>query len=443
MTTTHIPRADIDRVREHADIAAIIGEHVTLQPGSSGTLRGLCPFHDEQTPSFTVTASRGRFHCFGCGTGGDVFEFLMQVQHTPFLATVEAVAARQGIPLTRTSSRSEHGPSRSRLAAVNAAAATFFAAQLDTADAAPARAFLQERGLVEVAARFGVGYAPASFDALRTHLTGEGFTVPELIAAGVCAQGSRGAYDRFRGRLMFPIRDLTGVTIGFGARRLSDADQGPKYLNTPETELYSKSATLYGIDSARGSILSRQQVVMVEGYTDVLACHAAGVTNAIATCGTAATDGHARTVRTLLTDRDSGAAAAASEMVFLFDADTAGQRATGTAADTFDGVAVCASVVVAPGGADPCEVRQQHGDDGLRTLIGGRRSLTEFRLRGVLAAHNLDSIEGTIAALRAAGPVLAAVADPLVRDGYVRKVAACLHVDSVDVRTVVTAAAAA
>src|SRR5690606_12939794 len=303
-----IRRSDIDEVRSRVNIADIIGDHVTLKSAGVGSLKGLCPFHEERSPSFHVRPGVGRYHCFGCGEDGDVFTFLQRMDHVSFQEAVERMAARAGIELHYEDGGAasvDHG-NRARLLAANAAAEQYFRAQLAEPAAQPARDFLGGRGFDQAAAeRFGVGYAPKSFDAPQTALTARGFTLEELPGAGLLSTGERGnSYDRFRGRVVWPIRDVTGQTVGFGARKLFDDDQGPKYLNTPETLVFHKSQVLYGLDLARREIAKGKQVVIVEGYTDVMACHLAGVTTAVATCGTAFGVEHIKVVRRVLGDHD-------------------------------------------------------------------------------------------------------------------------------------------
>ena len=321
-----ILQADVDEVKSRTNIADIVGERVSLKSAGVGSMKGLCPFHDEKSPSFHVRPQVGYYHCFGCGASGDVYSFLREMDPVSFTEAVERLAARVGYTLHY----EDGGPApetsgRSRLYAANTAAAEFFRGQLLSAEAESARAFLGQRGFdAGAAAHFGVGYAPRGWDGMLKALTAQGFSRDELTAAGLVSAGQRGVYDRFRGRVVWPIRDVTGQTIGFGARKLYDDDQGPKYLNTPETPIYKKAQVLYGLDLAKRDI-SRgdpKRVVVVEGYTDVMACHLAGVTTAIATCGTAFGAEHIKLLRRVMGD-DS----AAGEVVFTFDGDEAGQKA--------------------------------------------------------------------------------------------------------------------
>ena len=283
-----IRRSDIDELRSRISIVDVVGEHVTLKTAGVGSMKGLCPFHDERTPSFHVRPAVGRYHCFGCGEDGDVFQFVMAMDHTSFAETVERFAAQLGYTLHYEDGKPQEETSgRLRLLEASRAAEAFFQEQLLTPAAALGQQFLGERGFdLAAAQRFGVGFAPASFEALKRHLRGKGFTEAELLSAGLLSEGQRGSYDRFRGRLIWPIRDVAGATVGFGARRLSDDDKGPKYLNSPETPIFRKSQVLYGLDLAKRDIAKGHEAVVVEGYTDVKACHLAGVTTAVATCST-------------------------------------------------------------------------------------------------------------------------------------------------------------
>jgi len=442
-----IRRSDIDEVRSRVNIADIVGDYVTLKSAGVGSLKGLCPFHEERSPSFHVRPGVGRYHCFGCGEDGDVFTFLQRMDHVSFQEAVERMAARVGIELHYEdggTAASDHG-NRARLLAANAAAEQFFRAQLAEPGAQPGRDFLGGRGFDQAAAeRFGVGYAPKSFDALKNALTKQGFTLEELTAAGLLSTGERGnTYDRFRGRVIWPIRDVTGQTVGFGARKLFDDDQGPKYLNTPETLVFHKSQVLYGLDLARRDVAKQKQVVIVEGYTDVMACHLAGVTTAVATCGTAFGVDHIKVVRRVLGDHDNAAVSQTGEVVFTFDPDEAGQRAASRAFAEEQRFAAQTFVAVAPGGLDPCDLRIHRGDAAVRTLISERKPMFEFMIRRSLAGHDLETVEGRVAALRAGAPVVAGIRDPALRGGYVRNLAGWLGMDPGEVSRAVASAAKA
>ncbi len=437
-----ILRNDIDEVRSRVNIADVVSDYVSLKGAGIGSMKGLCPFHDERSPSFHVRPQVGRYHCFGCGEDGDVFSFIQKMDHTSFQEAVERMAARINFTLHYEdgAQASDHG-NRARLLAANEAAREFFTEHLTAADADPGRRFLGERGFdPEAATRFGVGFAPKSFDSLRSHLKGRGFSEEELLTSGLLSQGDRNVYDRFRGRLIWPIRDVTGSTIGFGARRLLDDDKGPKYLNTPETPVYHKSQVLYGLDLARRDISKDKRVVIVEGYTDVMACHLAGVTTAVATCGTSFGVDHIKVLRPMLGDSRGSDVSAAGEVVFTFDPDEAGQRAASRAFAEEQRFAAQTYVAVAPDGLDPCDLRLGRGDDAVRRLIEGKRPMFEFMIKRTLEGHDLETVEGRVAALRASAPVLAGIRDASMTQGYVRQLAGWLGVDPPDVQSAVDSA---
>jgi DNA primase len=430
-----IKRGDIDEVRQRVNIADVVGDYVTLKSAGVGSMKGLCPFHDERSPSFHVRPQAGFYHCFGCGEGGDAYSFLQKIDHLSFQEAVERLAERVGYQLTyEDGSGGAPAGNRARLYAANQAAEKFFREHLGKPEAELGRTFLGERGFDALAAeRFGVGYAPASYDALSKHLVAAGFTIQELLDAGLVSQGDRGVYDRFRGRLVWPIRDVTGQTIGFGARKLREDDQGPKYLNTPETAVYHKSRVLYGLDLAKRDIAKQRQVVIVEGYTDVMACHLAGITTAVATCGTAFGGDHVTVVRRVLGDSDDPAQATKGEVIFTFDPDEAGQKAASRAFAEESRFAAQTFVAVPPEGLDPCDVRITKGDEALREVIAHRRPMYEFMIKQVMNQCDLNTVEGRTLALRAAAPVVSKIRDRVIRDGYARELAGWLGMNPDDV----------
>ncbi|CAN5480450.1 DNA primase [soil metagenome] len=441
-----IRRSDIDEVRSRVNVADVVGDFVTLKSAGGGSLKGLCPFHDERTPSFHVRPQVGFYHCFGCGEGGDVFTFLQKMDHVTFQEAVERMAARIGYELHYEDGgqASDHG-NRARLLAANAAAELFFRSQLATPAAQVGRDFLGARGFDQAAAdQFGIGFAPKSFDALANALKAQGFTELELTTAGLLSTGDRGnSYDRFRGRLIWPIRDTTGQTVGFGARKLLDdeQDKGPKYLNTPETPIYHKSQVLYGLDLARRDIAKSKQVVVVEGYTDVMACHLAGVTTAVATCGTSFGVDHIKIIRRVLGDVDNANTSGLGQVIFTFDPDEAGQKAASRAFEEEQRFAAQTFVAVGPDGLDPCDLRLERGDDAVRGLIADRKPMFEFMIRRRLAGHDLETVEGRVTALRASAPVVAEIRDGSLMDGYVGRLAGWLGMDIGEVRAAVKRAA--
>ncbi|CAN7277131.1 DNA primase [Arthrobacter sp. LjRoot78] len=436
-----IKREDIDEVRQRTDIKEVVDGYVTLKGAGLGSFKGLCPFHDERSPSFTVRPQVGRYHCFGCGEDGDVISFVQKLDHTSFHEAVEKLAARIGFELRYedggTGPNREEVGKRQRLLDAHKVADEFFRAQLLTPGAAEGRNFLHGRGFDRAASeQFGVGYAPQGWDALLKHLRGRGYTDAELKLTGMFSEGNRGIYDRFRGRLIWPIRDIAGDTIGFGARKLYEDDQGPKYLNTPETTLYKKSQVLYGIDLAKRNIAKDRQLVVVEGYTDVMACHLSGITTAVATCGTAFGADHIKIARRLLSDDGTG-----GEVIFTFDGDAAGQKAALRAFEEDQRFVAQTYVAVEPTGADPCDLRQSRGDSAVRDLISSRRPLFEFAIRATLKRHNLDTVEGRIAALRESAPVVAQIRDAGIRPGYARELSGWLGMPVEEVSRAVAVAA--
>ncbi|MFG3686639.1 DNA primase [Micromonospora sp. NPDC047740] len=436
---------DIALVRERTSIAEVISDTVTLKSAGGGNLKGLCPFHDEKSPSFNVSPARNVWYCFGCGAGGDAIKFLMDAEHLSFVESVERLADRAGLQLryveddrSAPRNRSQQGQ-RQRLVAAHAAAVDFYRAQLSTAGARPAREFLARRGFDRAAAeRYGCGFAPDAWDLLTKHLRQQGFTHDELVTAGLSRPARSGSLiDRFRRRLLWPIRDLTGDVIGFGARKLFDDDDGPKYLNTPETPIYKKSHVLYGIDQAKREIAKQGKVVVVEGYTDVMACHLAGVSTAVATCGTAFGADHIGVLRRLLLDTD----AVAGEIIFTFDGDAAGQKAALRAFEDDQRFVGRTFIAVSPDNMDPCELRLAKGDLAVRDLVARREPLVDFALRHVINRYDLDTVDGRVEAMRRAAPLVAKIKDREKRPEYVRKLAGDLGMEIEPVqRAVLTAA---
>jgi len=425
-----ITDADKERVREANRIDQVVGQYVTLKSAGGDNLKGLCPFHDEKTASFQVSPSRGTYHCFGCGQGGDVFSFIANYEHLDFLEAVQRLADRVGIALTMVeggSSTAVERGSRSRLIAANKAAAAFYAAQLATEGAEPARQFLAQRGFDdEAAATFGCGYAPSGWDQLFKALSGQGFSVVELDRAGLISKGQRGPIDRFHRRLLWAIHDAAGDVVGFGARRIYDDDRlEAKYINTSETPLYKKSQMLYGLDLAKKEIARQRQVVVVEGYTDVMAMHLAGVTTAVASCGTAFGDEHISVLRRYLADNDI----IRGEVVYTFDGDSAGQKAALKAYDSDQKFAANTFVAVAPDGMDPCELRQARGDGAIRELVAGRQPLFAFAIKSTLDGFDLNTAEGRVAAAAAAIPMVARIKQPELRNEYALQLAGWLGAD--------------
>ncbi|MFI2473319.1 DNA primase [Nocardia xishanensis] len=431
-----LPDRDIAAIRERVRIEDVVGEYVALKRAGADSMKGLCPFHDEKSPSFHVRPNHGLFHCFGCGEGGDVYKFLQKIEHIGFVESVEQMADRIGYQINYegggTSVQRDRG-TRARLVAANAAAHEFYMARLREPEAEAARKFLTDRNFDGNAAlQFGCGYAPDGWDALTKYLLRKGFDFKELEAAGLSKQGKRGPIDRFHRRLLWPIRNLGGEVIGFGARKLFDDDTMPgKYVNTPETLLYKKSQVLFGLDHAKREIAKGRQAVVVEGYTDVMAMHLAGVKTAVASCGTAFGDEHMAILRRLLMDDNFWR----GEIIYTFDGDAAGQAAALKAFAGDQKLAGQTYIAVAPDGQDPCELRQRSGDGAVRDLIARRTPLYEFVIRGLLAEHNLDTVEGQVEALRRAVPVVAQIKDNATRKAYATRLAGWVGWD--DIQTVV------
>jgi DNA primase len=436
-----ISEADRERVRDASRIEQVVGEYVALRNAGGGNLKGLCPFHDEKTPSFQVSPARGYYHCFGCGQGGDVFAFLQEIEHLTFVETVQRLAERANITLTvmegGSSTRSDRG-TRPRLLAANKAAAEFYAAQLTTDQAETARTFLADRGFdLAAAAHFSCGYAPDGWDRLVKALTGQGFTLDELYRAGLARQGQRGPIDQFHRRLLWAIRDAAGDVVGFGARRLFDDDRlEAKYVNTSETALYKKSQVLFGLDLAKRDISRQRRAVVVEGYTDVMAMHLAGVTTAVASCGTAFGDEHISVLRRYLLDTQTsfGTERVRGEVVYTFDGDSAGQKAALKAFDSDQKFAANTYVAIAPAGMDPCELRQAKGDEAVKALVENRTPLFAFAITTTLKEYDLDTAEGRVAATNAAIPQVARIKEETLRDEYIRQLAGWLGTELAPIR---------
>jgi len=422
---------DVSYVRDHSPIDEVVGDYVQLKSAGGGQKKGLCPFHDEKSPSFHVTPARGYFHCFGCQEGGDVIAFIMKIDHLSFTETIERLASRIGYQLTY--EQSSGGPKaptvqRSRLLEANSQASLFYQEQLQLPTASHARELLIKRGFDKTASQsFEIGYAPDQWDALSKFLLGKGFSAEELLLAGLTKEGTKGAIDRFRNRLIWPIRDISGDLVGFGARKLAsdEEDTGPKYLNTPETSIYKKSQVLYGLDKAKKEIAKKRQVVIVEGYTDVMAAHLAGIPTAVATCGTAFGDEHIRILRRLLMDDD----AFRGEVIFTFDGDAAGQKAALRAFGDDQKFVTQTYVAVEPSGLDPSDLRQEMGDAALRDLIARRVPLFEFAIKSSIKQFDLGNADGRVQALNAAAPLIGKIRDASLRPEYARSLAGWLGME--------------
>ena len=409
---------DIALVRERTPIADVVGEYLQLRNAGGGSLKGLCPFHDEKSPSFNVTPAKNLWYCFGCNEGGDVISFVQQIDSLSFTEAVESLARQSGVTLRYEeggrSTRRDEGK-RQRMLDAHRAAAEYFAEQLFSPPAVTGRRFLTDRGFNRAhAEHFGLGFAPAGWENLVGHLRRKGFSDVELISSGLAAQGRRGAYDRFRNRLLWPIREVTGEVVGFGARKLDPDEDGPKYLNSPESPIFHKGRILYGLDLAKRDIARQSTAVIVEGYTDVMACHEAGVATAVATCGTSFGEDHLKILRRMLLGRTNQG----GKVVFTFDGDKAGQKAVVRAFAEEHRFTSETFVAVQPDGLDPCDLRLQHGPQAVTDLVESASPLYEFMIRNVIEGYDLSTAEGRIAALDAAAPVVAGIRDEGVRLTY-------------------------
>lgn len=436
---SRIKEETITEVRTKAKIEDIIGEYVTLKRSGAG-MSGLCPFHDERSASFHVSPSKNLWNCFGCSEGGDVISFIQKIENIPFTEAIERLGEKIGIEIQYTDGLRPVGPppgQRAKLVEINALATRFFINHLASAEGSEGREYLLSRGFdAEAIASFEIGFSPVAWDALTNALKGRGFTEDEIVLAGLARtrEGKAGIYDLFRGRLMWPIRDLSGDVIGFGGRKISAEDTGPKYLNSPETPIYHKSDVLYGIYSARRHIASSKEAIIVEGYTDVMACHLSGIMNAVAACGTAFGDGHIKILRRLLHDVDMFS----GRVIFTFDGDSAGQKAALRAFKENNRFTATTYVVVAPEGMDPAEIRQSKGAQGLRDLMDSAVPLAEFVLKTAIADHNLATIEGRTNALRACAPIVAGIRDASMRVQYLTSLGGWLGIEERHVREAVS-----
>lgn len=426
--------SDIEELKARVNIVDIIGEYVSLRPASAGSLKGLCPFHSEKSPSFNVRSNPGFYHCFGCGVGGDVFKFLQEIESLSFADAVERLANRIGFELHYEDGGPEVG-ARTRLLAANQAASEFFSKQLTEDEALTARDFIIQRGFSATdALRFSIGYAPKGWTNLTTALKSQGFTEGELLEAGLAAKGDKGAYDKFRGRLVWPIKDANGQVLGFGARKLYETDEGPKYLNTSDTPVYHKSTVLYGLDLARKQIAKTRQIIVVEGYTDVMACHLAGFENAVATCGTAFGEEHIKVINRIF----GQASTEPAEVIFTFDPDAAGQKAALRVYSDSHKFNALTFVAVGPDGLDPADLRQQRGGEAIANMLAGKRPLFEFVIRHRISKFDLDDISSRVAAARVAAQVVAELADPAMQSAYTRLLADLVSLEVSEVSQIVS-----
>lgn len=435
---------DKQTLKDKAAIEDVVREHVTLRSAGVGALKGLCPFHDEKTPSFNVRPALGTFHCFGCEEGGDVIDFVMKIDHLTFSEAVERIADKIGFTLRYEETggpgggRADQPPvgQRTRLMEAHRVAEEFYhEALLRSGEGRKGRDFLRDKGFTGAhASRFMVGYAPRAGTALVDHLRLKGFTEEELLLGGLANRRGRGLSDRFQGRVLWPIRAITGDTVGFGARRLYEDDWSPaKYLNTSETPIYKKTGVLYGLDVAKKAIATERTAVVVEGYTDVMAAHLAGVETAVATCGTAFGTDHITMLRRILRDE---AGRAPARVIFTFDGDAAGQKAAMRAFEQDQRWAARSYVAVAADGADPNDLwiagegdSDEERGAAVRELIEGAQPMFEFAVRTTLAPYDLGEAAQRVQAMRAVAPILAQIKDQTLRPEVTRDVAGWMGID--------------
>ena len=408
-----IRQEDLEAVRERTDIVKLVSGYLTLKKAGHDSFTGLCPFHTEKTPSFSVSPSKGVYYCFGCGAGGDAIRFLREVEHLEFAEAVERLAKEAGVTLRYEGDSPAERRAASRRQALhraNEAAFDLYRRMLEEGrEAEEARRYLAQRGIDrETAATYGIGYAPGYHDFLLRRLA-RSLSTEILIEAGLAIRGDDGSVrDRFRGRITFPVHDLSGKAVGLGARVLpSEREEGPKYLNSPETPIYRKGEVLYNLHRAKAAMSRTGEVFVVEGYTDVIALGQAGIETAVATCGTALGEGHFRL-----------ASRFAQRMVLAFDSDEAGARAAERAYQFLERFPVQPVVLILPEGLDPADLVRQRGADGFRELAGAAVPLVEYMLRRTVRRHDLDTVEGQSAAVAAALPLLEGLADPVRQSEY-------------------------
>lgn len=404
-----IPQEYIAELSRRTDISELIGSYVQLK--RAGRLeKGLCPFHNEKTSSFTVYPESQSFYCFGCGAGGDAITFIKRIQNLEYTEAVRFLASRAGMPLPEEDD--DAAKRRGRLLAINRETARFYAGILNEEAGRAARVYLRGRALDDkTIRRFGLGFAPDGFGALRDSLKSRGFTEDELLVAGVCKKSEKGGvYDAFRNRVIFPIIDLRGNVIAFGGRKMADDDFGPKYLNSPETQVFKKSRSLYAMNIAKKSVSKRY--LLAEGYMDVISLHQAGFDTAIATLGTAITDEQAG----LMADY-------ADEVVICYDADEAGQKATAKAIDKFSRTNVKVRVLSLPEAKDPDEFIRKNGPERFAAVLEGSGNALEYELMKAKRGFDLQSDDGRAGYLRAALDILAAEARPVEQDIYAGRLA--------------------
>ncbi len=418
-----IPSSIIEDIRYRCDIEDVISSYITLKRAGSN-VKGLCPFHSEKTPSFVVYKDTQSFYCFGCGAGGDVISFIMRQENLDYVSAVEFLARRAGITLPDNafSEKTDTGPGRARILEMNRDAARFFRAMLfDESIGAPARQyFIGKRALDSATVKhFGLGYAPLDWHALHRHMRSLGYSDDELVAARLCTQGERGIYDTFRGRVMFPIIDVSGNIVAFGGRVLDDSK--PKYLNSAETAAFRKNKTLFALNFAKNS--SEEAFILCEGYMDVIAMHSAGFTNAVATLGTAVTSEHARIIKRYT-----------SKAILAYDGDEAGKKAADRAVKLLEEAGVESRILVMRDAKDPDEFIKKFGREAFRRLLGESRSRFDYVIEGVVAKYNLENADEKVRAANELCREISMLYSQIERDIYIKKTADALGLDPRSVR---------
>ena len=398
---------DLEAIRQRADIVEIISPHVALRKRGK-RLVGLCPFHQERTPSFTVDPETGLWHCFGCKAGGDLFRFVEMIEKVTFAEAVEHLARRLGVA-PRQPADAARQRQRDRLLELHEEAERFFQAQLQTRLGKKALSYIEHRGVSSQAIDdFALGYAPDSWDSLLKAMEKRGFPGEELVRAGLAAPREGGFYDRFRDRLLFPIRDAGGRVVAFGGRALSE-EQTPKYLNSPETPIFQKGRLLYGFDRARQAMGQAERAIVVEGYLDVIACHEGGFAETVATMGTALTADHVEVLRRRV-----------PQLLLAFDSDSAGMTAALRARELFAAAALSVRVVTVPEGADPDEVIRNQGPEAFRALVDDALPMMEWELTRILAKAEGGDDRARMETFQEATSALGRLPAGVEREYYIR-----------------------
>lgn len=421
----------IDRLRSESDIVSVVSDYVALKKKGKNYW-GCCPFHNEKTPSFSVTPDKGFFYCFGCQTGGNVFNFLMKVENITFFEAVKLLAKKLNIPLPekdKTPLELAREQELAKLYQVNELAVDFFHACLTkTKFGKPAREYLASRGIsAEHISFFKLGFAPPLWDKLSLAFSKRGIDLDILLKSGLCAArtSGEGVYDRFRNRIMFPIRDVRGRAIGFGGRVLDNSQ--PKYLNSPETQLFNKRHVLYGFDKAYKHIRESGQVIIVEGYMDALTLYSHGIKNVVASLGTAFTPEQARNLIKLN-----------AELLFSYDTDAAGQNATVRALDTVRSMGAAIKVVSMPDGKDPDEFVRKHDSSAFQELIASAQPLLNYQLDQALKSDDYTTVQGKIAVVGKLAPILAEAENAVEANAHITRLSQVLSVDESALRTEIT-----